>query len=203
MVAGFVEHTGPGVNVHRGGRLYTDPIHVAGGDRYRTSKVRYVFETTDLTAVRRLFPPGIMFAQVDPLYRIQYRVGRNPNLLDVKSLQALATRVATHARATRTTYRNKTVYKSRRHLLALIERVLVTNSLRGDSSGNSYDLTHAVRGVIAAPVGEDMRKPFRVSLARKCGGTQYSIRVSFYVGGLQSIVEGPGTTIWIPLTADQ
>ena len=131
---------------------------------------------------------------------MEYQYRCDPRLLRVDGPRRLAVRVAGETRSKRTTARGQTVFKSRRFLISVIERTLILNALSG---GETYGLVHIVRSVIAAPPGDSREQKFRVSMQRKCGGTQYSVRISFYTSGLLAVREGDGSVIWLPINSDQ
>ncbi len=200
---GFVESKGQRFeqnNPGTGGRLYTNRTTTEFG-RHVDSKVGYEFETTDLKVVMSLFPVQIMFDNHQPLQRLDYEHHCNPRLLRVNELRELALRVCPVEQCMRRTYRGTQVFHSKKTLISLIERMLIRNAYMG---GETHGLVSALRGVIACPADETSRSQrFIITLLRKCGGTQYAVRVFFFTAGIRRVVQADGNDIWIPLNDDQ
>ena len=187
--------------VEGSGHLYSQRQLPTDTREHTSSKTGYTFETTSLDAVQSIFHPLVMFGEFTPLHRVEYKYKCVPRLLGVDALRRVAVRVAGEVRSKRTTARGESVFKSRRLLISVIERTLIYNAL---CDGETYDLVHIVRGVIAAPPSGDSREQkFRVFMQRKCGGTQFSVRISFFTAGKQAVREGDGGIIWLPINTDQ
>lgn len=187
-------------NAGTGGRLYTNRTTTELG-RHVDSKVGYEFETTSLEVAMSLFPVQIMFEHLNPLQRLDYEHRRNPRLLKVEELRELAIRILPVGQCMRRTYRGTDVFKNKKILISLIERTLIRNATM---SLETHGLVSALRGVITRPAGAENRaQRFVISLLRKCGGTQYAVRVFFSTAGIRRVVQGDESTIWLPINDDQ